>query len=169
VPSSKSAKRSTKFVLKATGTVAIYDDRDRDLLDNLEHTADRASHVDPLKKPRLRDWLNPYYWNWTYAQNTAFKRYGDGYWAIYWKGLFAAWHPVFQDEAGQPFRTKEEAEMFEVAMLERDYFGVRRVGPLFIESLKREHRSVPSGDTASQEGSPTNLTPVSQADDSAGD
>jgi hypothetical protein len=146
VPSSKSAKRSTKFVLKATGTVAIYDDRDRDLLDNL-----------------------PYYWNWTYAQNTAFKRYGDGYWAIYWKGLFAAWHPVFQDEAGQPFRTKEEAEMFEVAMLERDYFGVRRVGPLFIESLKREHRSVPSGDTASQEGSPTNLTPVSQADDSAGD
>lgn len=132
-------KKGTKFVIRKGGKVeAIYSDKDRNLLDHLKHEENRASHVDPLNRPVWSEWFAFWRWRRLYSQSAAFSRFGVGHWAIFWKGEVSSWQPVFNDTAGQPFRTKREAELFEVAMLERDYFHVRPGGPLYIEVLKKE-------------------------------
>lgn len=133
-----SEKKVTKFVLKPGGTKAIYADRDRSLLERLDHEENRASHVDPLHKPDTLSWLR--FWDWAALskQYEYAEKYGPGYWAIYWKGQFSHWSPDFCDDVGQPFKTKHEAELYEVARLERDYLNVRRAGPLYIECLLNE-------------------------------
>lgn len=137
----------TKFVIRPDGvTKAIYADKDRDLLDKLGvHTERRASHIDPLDVPAWYLWLNPLLWGHLIAQYRAFKRFGKGHFAVYWRGEVSRWFPVFNDEMGRPFRTKEEAEIFEVARLERDYFGTRRAGALLLEALITE-REKANGD-----------------------
>lgn len=131
----------TKFVIRPDGTTkAIYADKDRDLLDKLgTHTERRASHIDPLESPAWYLWFNFLMWRRLFAQWKAFRRFGKGHFAVYWRGEVSHWFPAFNDEMGRPFRTKVEAEIFEVARLERDYFGTRRrEGPLLLEVLITE-------------------------------
>jgi hypothetical protein len=135
------ATPKTRFVIGKDKTQAIYSDRDKPLLNRLEHTEERASHVDPLHPPAWYEWLAFWRWAALYMQARAYNKFGPGHWAIYWKNDVASWWPKFADEAGQPFSTKKEAELFEVALLERDHLRIRPRATLHLETLKMENRN----------------------------
>lgn len=134
------AKNKTMFVVRPTGVRAIYSDRDKALLARLSHKEIRASHVDPLAAPRWYEWFCFWRLFAVIKQHRAYKRYGDGHWAIYWLNEVRSWSCTFADDAGQPFTTKAEAEMFEVARLERDFFHTRPKTALHIVSLSLEKK-----------------------------
>ena len=138
-PKNSNDAGKTKFVIGKDNTQAIYSDRDKGLLKRLDHSEERASHVDPLHPPAWYEWFAFWRWIALYYQHCAYKAYGPGHWAIYWRGDVAHWWPAYSDEIGQPFGTKKEAELFEVALLERDHFGVRPKATLHIETLKTEN------------------------------
>jgi hypothetical protein len=142
-------KKKTKFVISKESTVAIYNDGDRDMLDKIGgHEENRASHVDPLHPPAALAWLAFWRWPRLIAQYRAFKKYGPGHWAVYWLGEVKSWSPCFSDEAGQPFRTKQQAEIYEVARLERDFFLTRPKGALHLVSLELEQVNVSATNAA---------------------
>ena len=133
------AKTRTKFVISGNNVNAIYSDKDRELLDKVgEHQEIRASHVDPLHPPTAKEWLALWRCRKLWSQRRAFRRFGPGHWAVYWLNHVGHWQPCFCDDAGQPFRTKQEAELYEVARLERDFYFTRPKGALHLESLKLE-------------------------------
>lgn len=120
----------TKFVCKSDGTIkAIYSSNDKDLLRSIDKKAtgskvaySRASHVDPITLPKWYEWLAVWRWAALIKQVKAYHDFGNAYWAVHWLNEFAAWGSDYTDESGEPFRSKREAEAFEVAKLERDHF-----------------------------------------------
>lgn len=120
----------TKFVCKRDGTInAIYSSDDKDLFKIMGKNGDgpkvsynRASHVDPITLPKWYEWLAFWRWFALLKRVRAYATFGNACWAVHWLNEFAAWGSDYHDEIGEPFRSKREAEAFEVAKLERDHF-----------------------------------------------
>lgn len=113
-----------RFRIAQNGDVeAIYSDDARELLQRLgPYELARASHIDPILRPKWYEWLWPGSWYQTYQRRKFYKTFGAGYFGIFWKGVMRKHRVTFVDMDGRPFATKRAAELYEVAMLERRHF-----------------------------------------------
>lgn len=139
-------RTSTKFVIADGKLSAIYSDKDAGLLRHFSHAEFRASHVDPLVSPKWYEWLRVWHWAELVERYRAFQQLGNGYWYVQWLNKFRSWGISVTDEIGKPFKTKHEAELYEVERLNRDYFFTVPANTSIVVSalLDREARKAES-------------------------
>lgn len=154
-------KKSTQIVIGQNGVSAIYDDKDKALINRLGYQAERASHVDPLQPPKWTNWLQFWRWSSVKVLHDSYVKFGSGHWYIQWLNQFASWGVQTTDDLGRPFSTKKEAEIYEVNRLKRDYFKTVPNAPISViacmlqESKDEEWREKPAESVQPTEEVPT--------------
>lgn len=88
-------------------------------------TLARASHIDPITAPSVREWLSPFQLRTNIRRRQFVRKHGTGYFGIFWLGEFHRWGVDFYDKRGKCFSSKATAESFELHRLRVEYLGLK--------------------------------------------